>query len=450
MHYAALLVRGDREQPGRVGPGAVRIVDLYHSLAAMFALSRRLTTTLLAALIAGGCSGSTDPAAAPATLTKLPRSLSVAEQKVLDAANGFTFALFRQLSEAQRGKNVFVSPLSASMALGMTMNGAAGQTFDQMRAALNFGNASQEEINEGYKGLIALLRGLDGSVDFRLANSIWYRQGFPFTSSFLDAARTWFDAEVQGLDFTNPTTALPVINGWVDRSTGGKITTILDEIKDEHVMFLINAIYFKGSWRAQFDPAQTRDAQFRAADGRQQPMKLMHRHGKMAYLNTPQFQAVELPYGRDAFAMTVLLPAEGTDVESLAASLREDTWAQWTEQFREVELDLYLPRLKLEYERKLNDDLKALGMHDAFDHKVADFTRMAPAPLGHLLYVDFVKQKTYVDVNEEGTEAAAATAVGIGLESAPPAMRVDRPYLFAIRERLSGTILFIGKIVAMP
>ncbi|MFN2567625.1 MAG: serpin family protein [Gemmatimonadaceae bacterium] len=414
------------------------------------AASLRASLSVSAALLAAACAGTTEPAGKrPGPLTELPRALSVAEQKVLGAGNEFTFALFRAVTEAQRGKNVFVSPLSASMALGMTMNGAAGPTFDQMRTALSFGSASQEEINEGYKGSIALLRGLDGSVDFRLANSIWYRRDFPFTPSFLDAARTWFDAEVRGLDFTQPAAALGAVNGWVNQSTGGKIPTIIDEIRDDQVMFLINAIYFKGKWRERFDPAETRDAQFHGAGG-QQPMKLMHRHGKMAYLRTPQFQAVDLPYGRGAFAMTVLLPTEGTDVESLATSLRRDTWATWTEQFREVQMDLYLPRLKLEYERKLNDDLEALSMRDAFVPDGADFTRMAPAPIGHHLYIDFVKQKTFVDVNEEGTEAAAATAVGVGFTSLPPTMRVDRPYLFAIRERLSGTILFIGKIVSMP
>jgi serine protease inhibitor len=418
----------------------------------MFQRSRQCIAALTATavLITSACSGSTDPGARPAVLSELPRSLSVEEQRVLGAANEFTFALFRQLAEAQRGSNVFVSPLSASMALGMTMNGAAGTTFDQMRAALALGTASSTEINAGYKGLIDLLRGLDNSVEFRLANSIWYRQDFPFRQAFLDASKTWFDAEVQGLDFGNAEGAKRTINEWVNRSTNGKIPTIIEEIKREHVMFLINAIYFKGSWRDRFDPTQTRDDQFRAANGTLQPVKLMHRHGKMRFLNTPQFQAVDLPYGRDAFAMTVLLPAEGTTVDALAASLRGDAWASWVGQFHEVEMDLYLPRLKLEYERTLNDDLKALGMRDAFVPDGADFTGMASAPVGHHLYIDFVKQKTFVDINEEGTEAAAATAVGIGVTSLPPSMRVDRPYLFAIRERLSGTILFLGKIVAMP
>ncbi len=381
----------------------------------------------------------------------LARALSAAEQKLVAAGNEFSFSLFRQANTAgARDSNVFISPLSASMALGMTMNGAAGTTYDAMRSTLGFGDATLDEINQGYKGLIALLRGLDLTTEFRIANSIWYRQGFPFEQSFLNTTKSYFDAEVRGLDFGSPS-ALTTINGWVDRSTNGKISKIIDEIDPYDVMFLINAIYFKGSWRDQFDPAQKRDDQFHAADGRQQPVKLMHRHAQMRYLQTPEFQAVDLSYGRDAFAMTVLLPAEGTDVETLAASLAADSWAKWEMQFHRADVDLYLPRLKVTYERTLNEDLRALGVRNAFVPDGADFTRMSP--LGRHLYIDYVKQKTYVDVNEEGTEAAAVTSVGVRVTSAPPqpvVMRVDRPYLFAIRERLSGTILFIGKIVQMP
>lgn len=421
-------------------------------------LHRRHRTTathapivVAAALLLTACAGTTEPRQAPEPLTELPRALTAAETEVLGAANQFTFALFRQLSDAQRGSNVFVSPLSASMALGMTLNGTAGTTFEQMRAALGFGDASRAEINDGYKGLIALLRGLDNSVDFRLANSIWYRRGFPFHQSFLDVSKSSFDAEVRDLDFNDPA-SVRTINSWVDRSTSGKITEIIDAIDPEHVMFLINAIYFKGSWRDQFDPAATRDAPFHAADGRRPPVKLMHRRAEMRYLETAELQAVDLPYGRGAFTMTVLLPKEGTDVEALAASLRADTWAEWESRFHTADVDLHLPRLRLAYERTLNDDLRALGIRDAFIPGGADFTGMAPAPTGNRLYIDFVKQKTYVDINEEGTEAAAATVVAISIVSAPRTvvMRVDRPYLFAIRERLSGTILFVGKIVAMP
>jgi serine protease inhibitor len=414
--------------------------------------SRSLTAALAAAgaaLAAAACSHSIDPGAAPTTLTELPRSLTGAEQRVLGAANDFTFALFHQLTDAQRGKNVFVSPLSVSMALGMTMNGAAGTTFDQMRAALAFGTASPQEINAGYEGLIGLLRGLDRAVDFKIANSIWHEQTFPFHQSFFDAVRGPFGAEVRGLDFTSPS-AVSTINSWVNAQTNGKIPTILDEIPEDARMYLINAIYFKGSWRQRFDPAKTQTAEFTTAAGAKQPVSLMHSQHSMRYLETPELQAVDLAYGSDAFAMTIILPKPGKDVEALAASLGREQWDGWIAQFHQAEVDLYLPKLKLAYERALNDDLQALGMRQAFVPGSADFTRMSPR--GADLFISLVKHKAYVDVHEEGTEAAAVTSVEIRVVSAPvvPTMRVDRPYLFAIRERLSGTILFIGKIVAVP
>jgi serine protease inhibitor len=416
----------------------------------MFSSRRSLTAALAATgLLGTGCAGSTDPGAPPAPLTTLPRSFSSAEQTVLGAANEFTFRLFRRLTDAQRGTNVFVSPLSASMALGMTMNGASGATFDQMRGSLAFADAPQQEINAGYQGLIGLLRSLDSGVEFRIANSIWHEQTFPFHQSFFDAVRGPFDAEVRGLDFRSPS-ALSTINAWVNTQTNGKIPTILDAIPTDARMYLINAIYFKGSWRHRFDPAKTQNAPFTTATGTTQPASLMHSQHTMRYLETPELQAVDLPYSRDAFAMTVILPKPGIDLETLAASLDGERWNAWIARFAEREVDLYLPKLKLAYERVLNDDLKALGMRQPFEPGGADFTRMSPR--GTDLFISVVKHKSYVDVHEEGTEAAAVTSVEIRVVSAPiiPTMRVDRPYLFAIRERLSGTILFVGKIVAMP
>jgi serpin B len=410
--------------------------------------SRRVVTGIGALALAAACSSATDPGKGddpPPKLDAPPRALSAGEVKLVGAANGFSFDLFRRLSASQKDSNVFASPLSASMALGMAMNGAAGSTYDQMRATLGFGAASDQEINESYKSLIALLRGLDPAVDVRVANSIWYSAGFPFHQSFLDAGKNWFDAEVASLDFRSPT-APTTINAWVSTATAGKIPTILDRIEDDQVMFLINAIYFKGSWREKFDPAQTQDAQFRGVAGNQ-PMKLMHRHGKVSSLYTPDFAAVDLPYGNSAYSMTVVLPHEGKSIDAVAASLRAADWTTWMSQLHEGELDVYLPRFKLEWQRMLIPDLQALGIRDAFLDG-ADFTRMSPR--GRELYISVVKQKTYVDVNEEGTEAAAVTNVGISLTSAPVPFRVDRPFVFVIRERLTGTIVFMGKIVRMP
>jgi serine protease inhibitor len=400
--------------------------------------------------LALACSNATEPKAGEPgpVLDALPRALSTGEQKIITATNDFSFSLFRQLGAAQPDSNVFVSPLSASMALGMAMNGAAGTTFDEMRSTLGFGTAAESEIDQGYKSLITLLRGLDPSVDFRIANSIWTREGFPVTPTFTDAGRNWFDAQVGTLDFASPS-AVKTINDWVSSSTAGKIPSILDKIENDEVMFLINAIYFKGSWREKFDPAQSQSAPFHGIAG-DQPTTLMHRDGTIRFTQTPGFSAVDLPYGNSAYSMTVVLPAAGQNVDAVLASLRSAAWSTWATQFHDADVDLYLPRIKLTWERGLIPDLQALGMHAAFVDGGADFTRLSP--LGDRLFISTVKQKTFVDVNEEGTEAAAVTNVGISLTSAPIRItfRVDRPYVFVIRERLSGTVLFLGAIRRMP
>lgn len=399
------------------------------------------------------CAGSTEPHAPPQALTALPRQLSAAEQKVVAGSNAFSFALWQKVSAAQRDTSVFISPLSASFALGMTMNGAANATWNEMRDALQFGGATQQEINAGYQSLVALLTSLDPQVTMQLANSIWYRQTFPFLQSFLDTTKAVFDADVKGLDFNNVPASLATINGWVDTKTAHRIPTVLDNITPEQVMFLINAIYFKGGWRNNFDPGKTTDDTFHGAGGATQPVRLMHSlRDSTSYAETATYQAVDLPYGNGAFSMTVLLPKAGSDVEALSASLTPASWSAVVTGFHPAKVDLALPRFTLKWERKLNDDLKALGMQQAFVPDGADFTRMAASPIGLHLYVQFVKQNTFVAVDEEGTEAAAVTVVGVGVTSLPviPVMRVDRPWLFVLRERLTGTILFMGKIVRMP
>ncbi|MBI2408931.1 MAG: serpin family protein [Gemmatimonadetes bacterium] len=414
-----------------------------------------VVSALAAALVLAACASSPTDATSQrpsAVLTALPRALTASEVKVRDASTAFAFALWGAVNAAQRDSNVFVSPLSASFALGMTLNGAAGTTADQLRAALQFGNASQAEINGGYKSLMALLMSLDPATQMLVANSVWYRQGFPFRQAFFDTTRANFNATVQGLDFANTAASLAAINGWVSEQTKGKIPTVLNTITPQQVMFLINAIYFKGQWRSKFDPAKTTAATFTTAGGATQPVQLMHRFDTLSYAEGTTYQAAELPYGNTAFAMTVLLPKSGTDVETLAASLTPASWQAITAGLRTQRVDFAMPKLTLKYERKLNDDLKALGMVVPFAAGGADFTLMAPDPAGHELFIDFVKQNTFVDINEEGTEAAAVTTVGVGVTSMPsyPVMRVDRPYLLVLRERLTGTVLFMGKIARVP
>ena len=399
-------------------------------------------TGVLLLLAATGCGESlTGPGADE--ITELPRALSAAEVEVIKAGNRFAFDLLAQASRP--GDNLFLSPLSASMALGMTMNGAAGETWNQMRDVLGFGSLAEDEINASYQSLIALLVELDPAVETAIGNSVWTRQGFPVHADFLDSVREWFDAEVAELDFANPA-ASGRINEWVKVATQGRIEDIVPAmIPDNVIMYLINAIYFKGSWTFRFDPDDTRTELFHLDDGSTRNVPLMTLRRELPYQENSRFQAVDLPYGGRAFSMTVLLPRQGVSVDTLAASLDEAEWEDIAGGFRDTDVLLFLPRFRLPYERTLNDDLAALGMVDAFDHR-ADFTRLSP--VGGL-FVSEVKQKSWVDVNEEGTEAAAATVVTIA-ESSGLVFRADRPFLFFIRERLSGTILFAGKLASPP
>ena len=394
-------------------------------------------------LAAAGCGESfTGPSDGVDEITELPRALSAAEVELIAANNRFAFDLLAQANRP--GDNLFLSPLSASMALGMTMNGAAGETWNQMRDALGFGNLAEEEINASYKSLLELLVGLDPSVETAIGNSVWTRQGFPVHADFLDAVREAFGAEVAELDFANPS-APARINEWVSDATRGRIEDIVPEaIPSAVIMYLINAIYFKGSWTLQFDPSDTRAEPFYLDDGSTRTVPLMTLDTDLPYQENDRFQAVDLPYGGRAFSMTVLLPQHGVTADDLAASLDAAEWDDIAAGFRDTDLRVSLPRFRMAYERTLNDDLHALGMVDAFS-PAADFSRLSPAGV----WISEVKQKSWVDVNEEGTEAAAATVVTV-VESAGLELRADRPFLFFIRERLSGTILFAGKLATPP
>ena len=376
-------------------------------------------------------------------ITRLPRALTQSEQSLIAASNRFGFNLLRDVSARDTSSNVFLSPLSASMALGMTMNGAAGETFAGMRGTLGFGTMQAAEINASYRSLIDLLLGLDGNVDMRLANSIWVDQRFPLHPAFVESSLQHFDARVTALDFRDPAT-VNTINGWVDQGTNGKIKTILKEIDPAVVMYLINAVYFKGTWTQEFDPARTSPAPFRRADGGQHTVQMMFmRDAKVRALMNQEVQMVDLAYGRGAFAMTLVMPHE-QPLRSWASTVTDEKWQTWVEQLRDAEMDVSLPRFRLEYDRVLDKTLEALGMGTAFDEVAADFSGMSP--FGADLFITEVKQKTFIEVNEKGTEAAAATSVGTGPTSAPPTFRADRPFLVAIRERHSGTILFVGLI----
>ena len=399
-----------------------------------------LLLSLPAAL--AGCGDALGP------IEHLPRELSVAETNLVNANNRFAFRLFREVN-TQEGNagNVFISPLSVGMALGMTYNGAAGTTRDAMRQTLGFEGMTVQEINEAYRNLIALLRDLDPRVEFLLANSIWYRDSVPIVPAFLETNQQYFDAEVTGLDFADPA-SVDVINGWVKTQTNGKIEGIVDAPIDPLTfMFLIDAIYFKGDWTYQFDKSRTKDADFQLAGGAQVSVPMMSSDGEMPIRLhwDPDYTVLDLRYGGQAYSMTIVVPQNPDTLDALARDVTAAQWDAWVARLDSTALRVSIPKFTLEYEIGLKDVLTALGMGIAFTPGSADFTNMISSGGA---YIEKVKHKTFVDVNEEGTEAAAVTSVEMGFTSAQPLIvRVDRPFIFAIRENYSGTILFIGKVV---
>jgi serpin B len=371
------------------------------------------------------------------------RDFTMLEITVVSSDNSFGLKLFSRINGVEQSKNVFISPFSVSMAIGMALNGADGATLDSMKQVLERSNLTLQEINDSYKNISSILTHLDSKVVFQIANSIWYKNDLEVLPTFLNDCRTYFDAEAASLDFDSPS-AVETINNWVNSKTSGKIPTILNQISPEEVMFLINAIYFKGTWSYQFDPSKTIDTTFTPSLGNTVPCKMMKQKARYAYHATDQLQIIDLPYGDRLFSMTIILPQEGMNIDQFAAELTQQQWDAMVHSLDSAEVELSMPKFKLEYEKTLNDELIAMGMGIAFGD-FANFSRIAQASL----FITNVKHKTFVEVNEEGTEAAAVTSVGVGITSVPsiPSMHIDHPFIFAIREHKSGTILFIGKIV---
>jgi len=391
------------------------------------------------------------PTAPVERITALPRALSPTEVLLIDSSNDFAVDLLRAVHEAEPASTVFLSPLSASIALGMTVNGAAGPTRDQMTTMLGFGGLSLAEVDASYRDLMALLVDLDPLVRIDIGNAIFHRDSFVMEDPFLEDVRRYFGAEVAGLDFDAPE-AVDEINGWASQATRGRITKVIDAIDPLTMAFLMNAIYFKGDWTKEFDEADSYDGPFRLQDGGTVEARFMTKADTLGYRSSGAWQAAEIPYGGGAWAMTVAVPRDGHDLADVVddLSILLDPEAEWGE----MPVAIHLPRLELEWERVLNDDLRALGMVDAFDPFEADFTPMYARALADQLHVQFVKQNTFLKVDEVGTEAAAVTVVAVGVTCAgcggPTEIRADRPFLVAIRERLSGTVLFVGLIVEAP
>ena len=382
-------------------------------------------------------------AACAESTTEPPRVLTVQEKDVARANTAFGLALLKQVDRTETSGNLLLSPLSVSMALGMTLNGAVGETWEEMRRTLAFDATSQAEINAAYSGLIRQLRARDSKVEFGLANSIWYTTGFPVLPTFIDTVGQFFDAEIRQLDFRSAA-APGIISQWAADETNGRIKDLIKEIRPDEIMFLVNAVYFKAPWTRVFDGSQS--APFTRADGSTVSAQIMS--GETAFKSAVRdgVQAVELAYADTAFSMVVLSAQQGTSLAPALAMLEPAAWTGLMDALQPGRVIVRLPKFKFTYEETLNNTLKALGMQVPFDENRADFSRIAQvAP--QRLYISRVQHKTFIDVHEKGTEAAAATAVGVALTSLPPTISFDRPFLFVIRERSTGTLLFVGRVV---
>lgn len=402
---------------------------------------RRALACAAAVLLATpGCEpgrGPTDP------LEELPRQLTVAEQEVIASSNNFAFRLLRQVAEQEpAGDNIILSPFSVSMALGLAMNGAAGQTYDEIRSTLGLQGLDEGQINGAYRGLSDLLLGLDGRVELTVANSVWALDGTPVEERFLQTARDDFEASVHRLDFAAPE-APSVVNTWVRDATRGRIEQIVGTISPLTVMLLLNAVYFKGQWSAEFDIADTRLAAF-YLDSQDAAVEVetMHSGKGVAWaFGGAAVEGVEIPYGNQAFTMTVVMPPEGTPIDGLIDVVDAEQWDRWLGRSRVVGSGVSLPRWEMRGAVGLKTALAEMGMRQAFAAAPeTDFSRLTHVPA----YISGVQHNTRLRVDESGTEAAAATRVTIESLAGAPVVHVNRPFLVAIRERLSGTILVVG------
>ncbi len=371
-------------------------------------------------------------------------------RKMANAYTSFGFDLYSKIVQARSDENVLISPASVAIALAMTYNGAAGETERAMATTLGLGDTDLREVNDANKSLISELEKSIEKVELNIANSIWARKGITFKKDFLSGNERYFGADVRSLDFTDPASP-SVINGWVKEKTKGKIDKIVDAVTGDAIMFLINAIYFKGAWTREFDKGKTEEEPFYVPGGTTKKIPMMRQSGKYLYLENDDFQAISLPYGDKRMSMFVFLPAKEVNLKAFHESLTAENWATWMAGFHMRDGQILLPRFKIEFETKLKDVLIDLGMGDAFNARRADFSRMITHPEENA-YIHNVIHKTFAEVNEEGTEAAAVTSVEMVLTSAqiqeePFRMVVDRPFFFAIRDSRTGLLLFTGSVV---
>lgn len=375
-----------------------------------------------------------------------PRSIA----SLVTAYNDFGFRLFTHLTRQDVNQNIFISPFSIAVALTMTLNGAAHETQPAMAGTLGLGQRRLAEVNGEAAALLTALTNLEPEVQLLIANSLWVELGLSLKPQFIECNQNFYRAEVRSIDFAAPETAA-TINGWVAAQTCNKIPQLIqpEDFPALTALILINALYFKGSWTQPFDAKRTQARAFTLLDGSIKQHPLMSQTGEYRYYEDEAIQAVSLPYGAGRVSLYVILPKPESVSTDLHVKLTAQNWRHWLAEFHPQPGSILLPRFKLEYGQKLNAVLMAMGMESAFSPGLADFSQLCDVSL----WIDKVIHKTFVEVNEEGTEAAAATAVMMARGSPPHErfqLRVDRPFFCAIVDDQTGAILFMGSIVDPP
>ncbi|MDY6778901.1 MAG: serpin family protein [Candidatus Nanohaloarchaea archaeon] len=366
--------------------------------------------------------------------------------QVVRANNAFGLNMTHRLAATEQG-NVFISPLSISSSLLLAYNGATGTTQEAMADTLALGNMSKQQIRSEYRALLGSLRHVDSSIQLQIANSVWIKDSFSsqVRQSYRKQVEQAFDAQVFVEPFNQAT--VKKMNAWVKRKTNGKIPAIIKRFRQREVMFLVNALYFKGAWSDRFKKSDTETTEFTTPNGTV-TVKMMSQRDEFQYTETGRFKLVRLPYGREVIAMYVLLPRQqGQTKPASVTAMLEDTSPQELRkainQAEQQKVEVKLPRFEMRYRKGLKQTLRAMGMDPAFQaggfNGIANSTRLAISRVTH---------KTYVKVNEKGTEAAAVTATGVMTTSAPRYRQfiADRPFFFIIRDDRTGTILFSGVI----
>lgn len=405
---------------------------------------KRIMYFFIAAILFAGCDAIVDPVI-PVPEDAKPIALRAGLEKRVAQDNAFAFDLLNNTIRENAGEaNVFVSPLSVSIALGMAWNGAGAETKTQIETTLKMNGLSADDINEYYRVMQTTLPTIDPTTKLSIANALWYKTGFAIKPDFLKVNTDNFKAYVKELDFKQAW-ALDTINNWCSKSTKGLIPTILDEIPEDAVMYLMNAVYFKGIWRSKFEKKDTFEPNFTDESGAVTKVNMMYQKDTFGYTSDALAQYLDMPYGNKAFSMTVILPKAGVTTQDVLNQLTPTNWNTTLSVMNQREVEVYLPRFKVENKFTLNNVLKTMGMPVAFT-ELADFSGISD----NRIMISEVVHKTYVTVDEEGTEAAAVTSIGFTTTSIEipviPVFNVNRPFLFVIREKSTGVILFIAKM----